>query len=320
MNGERDSALGARRSALGHPDTALGVRRSALGARRSALGTVLALVLALSGLAWTPAATQQAAPPRRIVSLIPAVTQILFAIGAGPQVVAVSSFDTDPPEVAKLERVGALLDPDLEKILSLKPDLVAVYGSQADLRAQLARAGVPTYVYTHAGLADVTATISALGARVGHEKEAAALVAGIDADLDAIRRRAAGRARPRTLLVFAREPGSLRGIYASGGIGFLDDMLEIAGGDNVFADVRRESVQASTELILAGRPDVILEIRADRSGLGPLDQERAAWSVLPSVPAVRNGRVRFVLDPRTVVPGPHVAEGTALIQRALFDE
>ena len=105
--------------------------------------------------------------PQRIISLVPAVTEMLFALGVGDRVVAVSSFDTYPPEVQKLQRVGALLDPDLERILSLRPDLVAVYGSQADLREQLGRAGVPMFIYAHAGLADVTTTIRSLGDRVG---------------------------------------------------------------------------------------------------------------------------------------------------------
>jgi iron complex transport system substrate-binding protein len=279
--------------------------------RRAEVVAALTLSLAVGLLS-----AQQPAP-RRVVSLIPAVTQILFAIGAGPQIVAVSSFDDYPPEVSKLQRVGALLDPDLERILSLEPDMVAVYGSQTDLRAQLARARVPTYVYSHAGLADVTTTIQALGDRVGHAAEAAALVRQIQDGLADVRRRVAGRPRPRTLLVFARESGSLRGIYASGGIGFLHDMLEAAGGVNVFADVKRESVQATTELILARRPDVILEVRADRTGLGPLDAERTEWSRLPGVAAVRNNRVVFIVDPRTVVPGPRVAEGTRLIAEAL---
>ena len=84
--------------------------------------------------------------PRRIISLIPAVTEMLFAIGAGPQVVAVSSFDRYPPQVEKLQRVGALIDPDVERILSLRPDMVAIYASQGDLRAQLERAKIPIYV------------------------------------------------------------------------------------------------------------------------------------------------------------------------------
>lgn len=275
------------------------------------MALVVALLVSVVGL---PAQAQR---PRRIVSLIPAVTQILFAIGAGPQVVAVSSFDDDPPEVRSLTRVGALLDPDLEKILSLEPDLVAVYGSQEDLRRQLERAAVPTYVYTHAGLPDVITTIRALGQRTGHGTEASALIAKIETGLAAVRKEAGARPRPRTLLVFAREAGSLRGIYASGGIGFLQDMLEIAGGENIFADVKRESIQATTELILARRPEVILELRATAADLGPLETERAAWQRLASVPAVRDGRVRFVIDPRTVVPGPHIVEGIRLMADAL---
>jgi iron complex transport system substrate-binding protein len=118
--------------------------------------------------------------PKRIISLIPAVTEMLFAIGAGPQVVGVSSFDDYPAEVRNLERVGALLDPDLEKILALKPDLVVVYATQTDLRRQLERARVGTYSYQHAGLADITTTIRDLGARTGLTEEAGGVATGIE--------------------------------------------------------------------------------------------------------------------------------------------
>src|SRR5262245_32966878 len=83
--------------------------------------------------------------PRRIISLVPNVTEILFAIGAGPQVVAVSNYDVEPPEVRTLPTVGALVDPDTEKIISLRPDLVITYGSKADLQAQLKRASIPFF-------------------------------------------------------------------------------------------------------------------------------------------------------------------------------
>ncbi len=266
----------------------------------------------------TQAGSQPA--PTRIISLVPAVSEMLFAIGAGPQVVAVSSFDDYPPEVLKLPRVGALLDPDLERILSLRPDLVIVYGSQVDLRRQLERASIPTFVYTHAALADVTATIRQLGARVGREEGAAAASRRIEAKLADIRARVAGRPRPRTLLVFGRDALALRGIYASGGFGFLHDMLTAAGGDNVFADVRQESVQATSELILSRRPDVILELRAGTLPVEAERQEIAVWQALSSVPAVRTGRIAIISDPRTVVPGPRVAEGTELIARVLHPE
>jgi iron complex transport system substrate-binding protein len=263
----------------------------------------------------------QAPPaPARIISLIPAVTEMLFAIGAGPQVVAVGSFDRFPAEVEKLPRVGALIDPDVERILSLRPDLMVIYGSQADLRTQLERARIPVYMYNHAGLADITTTIRSLGARVGREQAAADLAAGIETRIAAIKSRVAGRRRPRTLVVFERESLALRGIYTSGGIGFIHDMVDAAGGTNIFADVKRQAVQATTELILSRRPDVILDLRGEEISPETNRRERAVWQALPSVPAVRTARVYLFGDQRTVVPGPRVAEAIELFARTLHPE
>lgn len=271
-------------------------------------------------LLWAPAASMQPAVPSRIVSLVPAATEMLFALGAGPQVAAVSSFDTYPPEVAGLPRVGALIDPDLEQILALRPDLVIVYGTQTELRSQLARAGIPQFPYTHARLGDVAVTLRDLGARVGRHQAGARLAETIERDVERIRSRVAGRGRPRTLLVIGREAGALRGIFVSGGFGFLHDMLEAAGGTNVYADVARESVQASTEMILSRRPDVIVEIRGSPLPPASIERVRQAWQALSSVPAVRTGRVHIIGDARVVVPGPRVAQGTELLARALHPE
>jgi iron complex transport system substrate-binding protein len=258
--------------------------------------------------------------PSRIISLIPAVTEMLFAIGAGPQVIAVGTFDEYPPEVKQLEKVGALLDPNVERILALRPDLVVVYGSQDDLQRQLQRANIATFVYRHAGLAGITETMHALGERVGRSREASETVRRIESQMQQIRTRAAAGSRPATLVVFGHEPGALRGIYASGGFGFVNDMLEAAGGRNVFADIKRESVQATAELILARKPEMILELRANALSDAERGREIAAWKTLPSVPAVRSGRVIFITDPRVVIPGPRVAEGTELIARAIRPE
>lgn len=270
---------------------------------------------ALSQAAQAPA--RQAAP-RRIVSLVPALTEILFAIGEGPRVVAVSSFDSYPPEVKKLPRVGALLDPDTERILALRPELVVIYGSQSELQQQFARAGVATFVYRHGGIQTVLETIRDLGAATGHGEAAARLVRDLRSRLDGVRARVKGRQRPRVLLVFERQPRSLREVYASGGRGFLHEMLEIAGGQNVFADVARESVQPSLETILSRAPEIVLEVRAE--GLiadSAVAGEREVWSAVGSVPAVRNGRVHFLSGDYFVVPGPRLAEATEALARVL---
>ena len=262
------------------------------------------------------AATQ--APPQRIVSLVPALTEMLFAIGAGPRVVGVSSYDQFPPEVKSLPRVGALLDPDTERILSLKPDLVVTYGSQVDLQTQMQRATIATFNYRHGGLDHILLTIKQLGERIGQQTQAAALVSSINTRIDAVKARVAGKRRPRTLLVFSRDPRALRNIYVSGGAGFLHDMLVIAGGDDVFADVKRESVQATTETILARAPEVILEIRPNDIPPGAeLDEEMATWSRLAAVPAVKNKRVYFITGQQMTVPGPRVTDGIERMAKVL---
>jgi iron complex transport system substrate-binding protein len=277
--------------------------------------TILTVFALLLGVA--PTVSVQV-PPRRIVSLVPALTEMVFAIGAGDRVIAVSSYDEDPPEVRKLPKVGALLDPDVERIIAMRADLVLLYGSQTDLMTQLTRASIPFYEYRHGGLAAVTATIRALGQRLGQTASADDVANGIERRIAALRQRTASLKKPRTLLVFTRERGSLRNIYASGGRGFLHEMLEAAGGVNVLADIDAESVQASIELILARAPDVILELRAEDI---PSPQQQPAeinsWRTLASIPAVRNNRLYFLPGRNYVVPGPRIAESAEAMAAVL---
>jgi iron complex transport system substrate-binding protein len=252
---------------------------------------------------------------------VPALTEMLFAIGAGPQVVAVSSYDEFPPQVKALPRVGALLDPDLERILSLRPDLVITYGSQTDLESQFARAKIRTFSYRHGGIETVLQTMLDLGKATGHDAEADRQVRAIRRQLEDILMKVKGRPRPRTLLVFERQRQTLQQMYVAGGQGFLHEMLESAGGANVFADIHRESVQPSHETLLVRRPDVVLEIRAEGL-LAPdeLRQEQDVWSALPSMPAVRNRRIHILNGPYLVVPGPRLAMATEAFARALHPE
>lgn len=282
----------------------------------------LAFVAVIVCWAAPPATTQQRpAAAQRIVSLVPALTEMLFAIGAGPQVVAVSSYDEFPPEVKSLPKVGALLDPDMERILALRPDLVVSYGSQTDMQAQLARAKIRVFSYRHAGLNGVFATLKDLGEAVGRTTDSERLSREIRSGLDAIQARVRGRPKPRTLLVFERDPESLRGVYVSGGVGFLHDMLGIAGGVNVFADVVRESVQPSVETMLARAPEFILEVRATGLLAGAdVTQAKRVWGALASVPAVQRGHIQILTGDHLVVPGPRLVQGTDAFARALHPD
>jgi iron complex transport system substrate-binding protein len=266
-------------------------------------------------------AASAAAQQRRIVSLVPALTEMLFAIGAGPQVVGVGSFDKFPPEVEKLPRVGALLDPDTERILSLRPTLALIYGSQTDLNKQFERAGIKAYVYRHGGIETIFQSMRELGDATGHRPQADRLVSDLQKRLAAVRERVKGRAKPRVLLVVDRQPKTLREIYVSGGVGFLHEMLEIAGGTNAFADVTRESAQPSIETLIVRAPEVIIELQAEGM-IAPSDvaADRAVWSGLSSLPAVRNGRVYILTGQYLVVPGPRFAQATETLARTLHQD
>ncbi|HUL72664.1 MAG TPA: helical backbone metal receptor [Vicinamibacterales bacterium] len=278
---------------------------------------LIAVCLAAKPSAWSPARDATAQPatrPRRIISLVPAVTEMLYAIGAGDDVIGVSTFDHYPPAVESKTRVGALVDPDFERILSLSPDLVIIYGTQSDLATRLDHAHVPVFDYELAGLADVIATMRRLGDRIGRSTDANREADRIERELESVRRQVAGRPRPRTALIFGREAGSLRGIFASAGVGFLHDMLEVAGGSDAFADVTRQSLQLSAEMLLARAPDVILELRPSEGwSADRLASERGVWNALPSLPAVRTGRVYILADNLLLVPGPRVVEAVRRI-------
>ena len=136
------------------------------------------------------------------------------------------------------------------------------------------------------------------------------------AQLTAVRMRVDGRPRPKVLLVFGREPGSVRGVWASGGKGFLHELLDVAGADNVFADVDRENVQATSELLLSRAPEVIVELRAEtRAGESP-----SPWLTLPGLPAVKSGRIISLQGEQFVLPGPRLGAAAEALARALHPD
>ena len=292
-----------------------GVRPPTSARARSVLVLVgLMLMVLVAG-----SRAQPAPVPQRIISIVPAVTEILFAIGAGPQVIAVSSFD-HATAAASLPRVGALLDPDMERVFTLRPDLVILYGSQVDQQAQIRRAAIPVFSYRHGGLAHVTAMVREMGRRTGRSDKAHDVAEAIERELAAVRARVEHRKPPRTLLVFGREPDAIRNVYASGGVGFLHDMLEASGGENVLADVLREAAHPTSETILATAPEVIIEFRVDGATENESTREIEAWEQLSTVPAVRRGRVHVLTGNELVVPGPRVAEVTHRLARLLHPD
>ncbi len=195
-----------------------------------------------------------------------------------------------------------------------------VYDGQSALEERLAGAGVPMFKYRHGDFANVMTTMRALGRAVGREAQADALASALERRLAAIAARVAGRPRPLTLLVLGRDPSSLQNIYASGGYGFLHDMLVTAGARDMLDDVKRESVQVSTELVLARRPDVIVELQYGDGPRPSTDDDLSPWRRLGSVPAVKSGRLYRLVGDEFVEAGPRLGEATEKLSRLLQPE
>jgi iron complex transport system substrate-binding protein len=279
--------------------------------RRPLLVSLLpALVTALS-----PAA--HAAPPQRIVSTAPSVTETLFALGAGDRVVGVTTFCRHPDAALAKPKIGGYTTPGLEAILALEPDLVIV-GDAGGLTRRLTALGVPTLEVRPETLASIDASIRAIADRIGEPGRGEALVARISGQRAEVTRAVAGRVRPRVLLLLGHSSDSPASLFAAGPGSFLGEMLAAAGGDNVLGEVGTPYPRVSVEEVIGRDPDVILEV-VSAPAQADLAAERARrrWSAYPSLRAVRHGSIRVVVDDTILQPGPRVGEKIAILAAAL---
>lgn len=290
-------------------------------ALRAATAVTLAAVLATGcagGSGPGAAGAPDAAPgaPRRIVSLAPSLTEVLFAIGAGDHVVGVTDLCDRPPAVRGLPRVGGITSATLrlEAVVALRPDLVVAIGSDQEAAVEaLAGLGLRVEVVPSASLGDVLEAARRLGEMTGRRAEGSALAAGLGARVAAVRRGVANLAqedRPRVFFEVWDRP-----LMTAGPGTFLGEMVEMAGGDNVFADVEGRWVAVSPEAVLARDPEVVLTARRPGGPAGVADfAARPGWARLS---AVRRGRVHALDGDLVSRPGPRLAEALEQVARYL---
>ncbi len=267
-----------------------------------------------------PAASPDDPPPppaRRIVSFIPAMTEIAFDLGLGPRLVGVSTFDVHPPEVASLEKVGGVLDPNLEKTLALQPDLILSTPSIKGIEALARDRNIPIVLTRTDSLQDVFTAYADLGRAANVPDRARDRIAALKAHLD--RARAAHQGpRPKVLLVVGRDQNALSGLYGAGPGSFLDELLTIAGGDNVLPPSVGKWPQLSLEGLLQYPPDLIIEFAPDGvDSPDELQQSRETWRSLPALQAARDGRVHRLTGNHLLLPGPRLTLTVDALQRAL---
>lgn len=252
-----------------------------------------------------------ATAPRRIVSLAPSVTELLFALQAGDRVVGVTSFCDFPPEAAGKPTVGQS-GANLERIVALQPDLViAPHGFlDADLLAELERLKLPVFLLQARSLDDVLAHLGILGRMLDRQQAADAVVAALRTRIQAVKAGTEGRPRPRVLYVLNMDP-----LITVGPRTFLHHLIELAGGESIAADSPTDYPRFSMESVLARDPEVVLFPSGATEGIAPAD--RAQWEQWPMLSAVRTRRLVQVPSVLLDRPGPRLADGLELLARAL---
>lgn len=299
---------------------------------RHLCAAVLSLGLVSLGLAGcrrpdprrTSLGEEAATAPERIVCGSPAVTEIVFALGCGDRVVGVSEYTRYPPEATRKATVGGLLNPNRERLLALAPDIILTQGEHETLSDFAVKNGIRFRAVKLDTLGDAYAAIDAIGVLLGVEENAVRLTADIRSALGTVRDRASSLKRRRVFVVFGRSPGSLTGLSTVGPGTFLDELIALAGGTNIFADAMGQWPQISKESLVVRRPEVILEMDPGKRSAEALQQMRRDWQRIEGIPAVANEDIQFLTNDYLLILGPRVGRTARRLAEAIhpgvFDE
>jgi ABC-type Fe3+-hydroxamate transport system substrate-binding protein len=225
--------------------------------------------------------------PHRVICLVPSVTDTVFALGSGDDVVAVSDYTTYPPAALKKPSIGSLVKPSIETILSFHPDLVVgtnIPGS-TETATQLKSVGVPVYLVDPQGLPGILRSVKSVGEALNRVPQADALNATLSRRIAAVKARTAGKPAPRVLVPIWYDP-----IITVGKHAFISEILEAAGARSVTDDLSPDWPQISLEAVIARAPEALLLIRGGKVSIDTL-QKRPGWS---SLPAIQKGKVYYV--------------------------
>jgi iron complex transport system substrate-binding protein len=252
-------------------------------------------------------------PPRRIVSLVPSATEILYALGSDERLVGVTDYCDYPAAARQKPSVGGMVAPSLETIATLRPDLVIATpeGNREETFAQLRRLGIPVFLTAASRLSDVGAIVARLGELTEQRDAARALVRRITERIDGVRRRVAGRGRPRVLYVVWPEP-----LIVPGREALVTELIEIAGGRSITASEPDGYPRLGLEAAVGRQPDVIVMAT---HGAGT-NASRDKWERLAAVPAIRSGRVHAADGNLLHRYTPRVVDGIESLARMIHPE
>lgn len=234
----------------------------------------------------------------RIVCLAPSITDTVYALGRGDSIVGITDYTKYPPEAQKKPSVGGVINPSLERLVSLKPDLILAIGdlNNADLTRAIEHLGFPVFAVDPHGLRDVYRAIEDIGRVIDAGTQASGLIASLRARESAVRQRVAGRPQPKIFFLLWPDP-----IMTAGRGAFISELIEIAGGQSVTAALVGEWPRLSFESLLSYQPDYVLLVRGSNVSLESL-RRQGTWMRLN---AVKDGKVLYA-DERIQFPSPMV--------------
>lgn len=251
--------------------------------------------------------------PQRIVSLAPSVTETLFALGFGNRLVGVTTYCDYPAEARKLPKIGGFMSPSLEVIVAKRPDLVIGVSSATDpaKAKEMERLGLRVTLISLASVGEILNSIKSMAGLLGKPEAGVKLAQKITHQFDGVKRRVAGAPRRATLLAVG-----LRPLVAVGGKNYIDELITLAGGENIAGNAAQPWLNLPDEYVLAKAPQVIIE-----AGMGSERGESAKhWSDLKSIPAVKERRVYAYPSDKILRPGPRIGEGLEEIARLVHPE
>ncbi|KMJ52361.1 ABC transporter substrate-binding protein [Vogesella sp. EB] len=245
------------------------------------------------------------APARRIVVLVPHAVETLYTIGAAAQIVAVVEYSDHPPAARQLPRVGSYSGISLEAILRLRPELVVAWrdGSHPRELARLRALGIPLYISAPQNVADIAREMRALGRLSGQQRGAAQQAARFEQQFASLRQRYASARPVATFVQVGDTP-----LFSVSRLSFVDSLVRLCGGRNVFADAAVPAPQVSVEAVLARRPQLILAFE---------ERQLAYWQRWPQLPAVALGNLSLLTEDSISRPGPRLADGARQLCRQI---
>lgn len=262
--------------------------------------------------------TEFANKPTRIVSLAPNLTEILFALGLGERVIAVSSDSDYPVEAANKNKVGTFWAPNTEAIIAARPDLVVTewFQQQAAVADSLRRLGYQVLTLKIEKIEELFAAIEKIGAATGYEKRADELTKDISKQLNNLQQELASANKVKVLWVVQVEP-----LRVAGRNTFINELIELSGGENAIGSTIAQYPSISSEEILACGAEAIIQSAMGTDNIA--GQQQAAevfWSRWSSLSAVKNNRIYIVQPDTTLRLGPRLSQGVELIAHCLHPE